>query len=268
MSTLMSRFSNQFKAINAIMDRNRIKRVELNKAKPRFNPLDGNMTKGVDSDHLKIYEINSNLNFGFAFNYTNGENSITVTIKRKDKEFFDSAIFDPNWFKQHLNDFVNLITKLSTEKRLTALALEDVVVTNFISVNKLDVQSIIKENTKSLTKKVNDLKKENQKIQEKQNSKIDHLENLAKEHKAKLDALKEELDFERIRKEYDKASAKISKLAEKFYAEEFQAKRSFSELDKEVSQFDRKIQDLMDKETEKLPKFIREQVQSQVKRKN
>lgn len=118
--TIMSKFAQQFTEIQTLTN---TKVVALNKADPkyiRFNAfLDSSYTKGVESDHIKIFKINESQSFAFAFYYINID-SPYLMINFKEEEDIVSAKYSVETAKTKVNEFIKILKVLSKSKQINA----------------------------------------------------------------------------------------------------------------------------------------------------
>ena len=75
--SIVKKFSDQIKSLNTMLSKHGYTQVALNRSEPKSIPYawrdnTSGETKGVDSDHIKIFTFPSgHKSFAFAFNFTN-----------------------------------------------------------------------------------------------------------------------------------------------------------------------------------------------------
>jgi len=122
-STPMKKLSNLFTVLNTVLiDTNVCRKTEL--TKHNYSYKIGYEKKGVDSDFIRIYKFNTDLDlsFAFAFNYENGLDEINVTIKETDEII--SMMFNFESFKPKFKQFIQ---SLNTLKYINLLLKENII---------------------------------------------------------------------------------------------------------------------------------------------
>jgi hypothetical protein len=135
MPTIMSKTSQQVKDLNKVLG-NLVSLVTLNHAKPkddyrRYN-YSGSGTKGVKSDHIKIFQFqDQKKSFAFSYHFNSVDHPVVV-VSIKDGDNINSAKYSEATFRQKLNQFVPLVQTLKDAEALTHTSLEKIVYSHFI----------------------------------------------------------------------------------------------------------------------------------------
>jgi hypothetical protein len=140
--TMVNRFTNQLKEIAKLLGTLGVKVTALNHAEPRCTAFSDEPTKGVDADHMKIYELTSNKSLAFSFHYTKPDKPyVMVTIKRGNS--MKSAQYHAETFRLKLNQFVTLLNVLNSAKALSVDTVESTFESNFIAGCEYDTDSAV-----------------------------------------------------------------------------------------------------------------------------
>jgi len=128
--TITKRFAHQFKQISQLLN---IKPVALNKSAAK--PYSHWPKKGVESDHVKIFQLTPEMSIAFSFKGLVWENTeITASLKHGD--YFELAKYRAEAFRKKLNDFVRLLKITKTAKPMTPAVIGSTFVANFIQGNE------------------------------------------------------------------------------------------------------------------------------------
>lgn len=124
--------------------------TDLNKSSSKYNRCNGNYSKGVESDYIRIYKMNkiNNLDFNFALSFTNPEDStkslIQMTYKLGDT-VFNGKIYKFEDFKDKLKEFINAISILKSLKSKSSEAVKTTIYTIFDFENQTSTENMMIE---------------------------------------------------------------------------------------------------------------------------
>jgi hypothetical protein len=242
--TMMSKVSNQMKELSQLL---KIPALSLNKASEKARSRYGDKpTKGVDSDHIKIFQLQPKRSLGFSFNYASVSTPfVMVTLKVNDN--IQSSQYSEDAFKKKLNDFIKILNILKTSNTLNLETAEATFVAQFIKGNEYDPAVAINDAVARITSKIKDI---NQK----------HEVKLAKETAEKAEKLKE------LRKAYEDAQTRVNEIVEKL---ETQLKMDETEkksrrLSMELYDYRNEVNNIMIAELVTVPKKDREAVNKRI----
>lgn len=159
--TIVKRFSDSLKNLTLELKSLNIQVIALNGSKPKYIPYnyssDSSYTKGVDSDHIKIFQISKTQSFAFAFNFTKSEVPfIMVTTKydKKNNEVFHGSKLNEETFKTCLKSFIKKIKDWNSTNSLTPDLLISLVHSEFISGREYDSSAEVLEAVSKSEKEV------------------------------------------------------------------------------------------------------------------
>jgi len=104
--SLVQKYSDQLKKMVSLLSGLNIRVSSLNYSPAKYNPY-GKNSKGVESDHLKIYHIAKYKSFGFGFNYTKVDAPYVMTTFKSGEEIVSSK-YSEVAFKEKLKQFLSL----------------------------------------------------------------------------------------------------------------------------------------------------------------
>lgn len=261
--SIVKKFSDQFKQISILTG---IKPVALNKTDPKYIPYhnryasDFSYTKGVDSDHIKIFKLDAKTSFGIAFYYDQiAAPMIRVTIKKEDDHNWASAQFSEPAFKEKMKQFVKLLKILNDAKMITAATVESTVLANFIKDHEVSDDDSVQGTMKLINQEVAQLKAKYQKrIEENKQLEQDLVHKKSQITKA-VDKIKAKHNLSELQTKWDAAWAEIHKTEEKE-----SSKLKISELETKVRhsswaliEYHREVEKVVEQHSATLPKHLK-----------
>jgi hypothetical protein len=176
-----------------------------------IKPLELTKSERVESDFIRIYKLEKDDSFGFAFNdYNSEEGSVTVIYKKNEKVVF-SSVFYFETFRIKLKEFIKNIeiikdcNKVVTSKNIVILLekefFKDNIKEDFLKKNILETE-------KELIK-INEDLREKEKLSNKNKKALSKA--LSKRDLA-INELKDKLNFLEKKKIYEEALSSIEKM--------------------------------------------------------
>lgn len=177
--SFVTKYKNQMKAFKEEIRSLGISVTELNKSEPKsrtsYNGISHDR-KGVDSDHIKIFKLDSNKSFAFSFNYSKPiEKPFVVVTSKQGKEIISSVKNTEHEFAEKFKKLIASCKELKANNQLTKDTLELTVKEVFIKGQELDLNQVKTESEASIDSKIEELTKPYQEqltISENLNSKI------------------------------------------------------------------------------------------------
>lgn len=264
--SVIKKFSNHFKEITKMT---KINPTALNHSEPSYRAY-GENTKGVDADHIKIFKINMDNSFAFAFYNTIGEHTehpyFVVTYKNAVTGIV-STIYKQELFKEKINQFISILKVLAESGTLNDKTLEKTFKSNFIKSSEENPE--IKKDVDTAMEMIESISVKYSAQREKGILKKSRLEkslaagesDITKE----VSALQKELDFEEIEKKYKYCVEKINRkkrdLEEKHKIKTI--KKELEDIRYEHSSLKSREESEISQSLKKFPKVIRDRALEQ-----
>lgn len=259
--TIVKKFSDSLKNLTQVLKPLGVQVIALNGSKPKYIPYhyssDSSYTKGVDSDHIKIFQLSKEKSFAFAFNFTKSATPfIMVTTKtkgKKDQETFNSSKLNEEGFKVSLKSFISKLKLLDSLDENTVLTLVE---SEFIQGREYDSSTEVLEAVNKVEKDVllleakrksNIIKKRELEESLAANKKI--MDSKVKEAKALHQVAELEKQLKAAQKEVQKVKDKYSKSL-KITDEE----NKLSQINKDLYSHSSEVEKIIAEKTKHLPK--------------
>lgn len=265
--TPMQRMRDAFKSFEKLIN---IKPVGLNHVEPKYigyyNWRDDSQeyTKGVESDFIKLYDLNNQKSFGVAFHYKNRNNNtqleiqdVEVSVTFKTNDIIDSVKLPFNSFSKEFNSIVKELKTSNIKPKL----IEKVIKDRFINNNKLkdafhnqftETLNQYEEKIKKTQKEIKSLKKIKKEIKSEIKENTDQYNN-------ELSKLTEFQKVKKLDEELKKAkkalSKKEGKLRGQFKLDDLSNKQE--EISNEISKTCYTIKLGLERELERKSKKVR-----------
>lgn len=264
--SVIKKFSNHFKEITKFT---KINPTALNHSEPSYRAY-GENTKGVDADHIKIFKINMDNSFAFAFYNTIGEHSehpyFVVTYKNAVTGIV-STIYKQDSFKEKINQFISILKVLSESGTLNDKTLEKTFRSNFIKATEENIE--IKKDVDTAIATVESISIKYDAQREKGILKKSRLEKSLATGESditkQVSDLQKELGFEEIEKQYkscvEKINSKKRALEEKHKIKTI--KKELEDIRYEQSSLKSREENEVSQALKKFPKVIRDRALEQ-----
>jgi hypothetical protein len=198
-TTIVKRLSNQLKKVTDLLQ---VKVVGLNRVEPKYNSHSPEgRTKGVDSDHIKIFQLAPDKSFAFAFFYASAKPPY-VMASMKLGQTLTSAQYSEVTFKEKLNDFVKLLEILKESNNLNPKSAESTFLTNFIKGKEYNPTEAVDETMARIKDRMKAIKKKYVTKIEKKNKLVLDLEKKKTEIQAKVAKAQEKENIEELKKSF------------------------------------------------------------------
>jgi hypothetical protein len=270
MATFVKKFSQQMKTIEESIQSLNVKVVGLNhveRKSSRYNHDGDYLTKGVDSDFVKIFQIGVGLNFAFSFFFNKVDEPYIVASFKQNSKITSSANYKEESFKKNLNQFVKLLKILKTADSLTSKSVISTFISTFLDGYEFNEREAISSVIAAVTPEIKKLKlKYDSKIKEKENTSKTVSSKKLKIKKA-VDNVKKELNIDCLKQKYDEALSMVWALEEKLKKE---AKLSNYEkkeyqLNISINEYNREVELALSKALQNVPKDYRKSIRDQLK---
>jgi hypothetical protein len=278
MASIVKKFSQHFKTLTAFSKEIGIEVKTLNKASSKYlshraryynyEKNESPYTKGVDSDHIKIYPIDKEKSFAFAFHYSEVEKPlIVVTIRTGQKEDyqFEAAQYSEESFKDKMNQFLKVLQVLKDSSTLSKATLESSIRANFIKGQEINYtleKDLVKQKInqeilllKAKNKRNLDLKTE---LKEEIKSKKELLDKKVKE-------ARKDFKIKELQEQLDKAWSEVKKISDKLENQlQIDAdSRSLYQVERDLSDYKSQLVKIVEKHSNHLPKNIKADIKKE-----
>lgn len=244
--------------------------ITLNKTKAKYNPIDYQYSKGVDSDFIIIFrfkalhKLKENLSFAFSFDYKNREENkeiMQVTIKygQENNKIYPSSELDFTTFKDELKKFNK---ELKDMEKININVIDKVKEIFHIEPQKKqkEIQDFLNNLQNKLKEKKKELQLENleKELQESQKDYVNCFTIIEKEIKES----EEQKNIVRLEKELIIAQKNLEilkeKIAKKYNIKEI--KENFKRKDKKVEEVKKILQNYEEEQIKSLNQISQKKV--------
>jgi hypothetical protein len=257
--SLVKQFSQQLKTLQEFLAPLGVTVKGLNHVKERFNSYHGEMTKGVDSDHIKIFKLSEDSSFGIAFYFATVSNPYLMVTHKVGKKIVSSQ-YKPEGFKQKLNQFITLLKVLKSSNNLTVKSVESTFIANFIQEQEYDEKAAVTEVVKTLSDNLKTVKAKYIKKVEAKNAFAHSL----KEKKQKSDKAIADLhakhNIPELKKKLDDAMSLVFAEEDKLMKEDnnLEDRRKLFQLEQACYPYEREVEKIINDGVASLPKPARQ----------
>lgn len=259
--SIVKKFSDQIKSLNTMLSKHGYTQVALNRSEPKSIPYawrdnTAGETKGVDSDHIKIFTFPSgHKSFAFAFNFTNLENPLIITTF-KENEVIKAAKYSEISFKEKLKQFNTLVKVLGESSSLNEQTISGTFVSTFIKDNEVNTALEVSNSQEKILEKAKELDLKYQDQIELKKKQTLAVKNTKTTIANKVAAEKTRLEYDKIKAQWELVHDQILKF-EKGLESQLQLDTKENDLRKtswELNSYNSQIDKIILAETHSLPK--------------
>jgi hypothetical protein len=238
MVTMMSKTAQQVKELTNIIRPLINKVVALNHSETKYNYFStSGYRHGVESDHIKIFELASvkkSFAFSYYFNKTK-EPFVIVNLKDGDK-FTGMAKYSEPAFRQKLNNFLPLLHSLKSSETLNQKSLESLFVAHFIKNNEYNQNGDFERSFDQVKAKLTSSKEKRLNSLAAKESLQEEMAAINKEIKTKIELKKKELKIQELKSKLAKAEKALSA-----YSDQTRKDLNYSQKREKLNQLDHSI---------------------------
>lgn len=261
--TILKRHRDLFKELTQILTVDaKLSSTCLNKKAPSsyYDFSGSHQTKGVESDHIKIFRLNPTKTFALAFYFDKGH---LATIKENDSVMASNK-YDDEAFILKVKDFMNKLKLLKATNNLDVSSIEAAVKKIFIENNQFDEAKETKSVEKAIADKIskigNDFPKEMGNLHALHRKMGQDKTSLLK----KRIELTKELGIKELEGKLEKAKSTLERRLEK-YKQELKIEETTIAIQNSKESFkdyENKVSSIIKEEIKHLPKNLKEEVLS------